>query len=468
MRYLYLLINYFDSNQAAKAMDLMKSWDGKLEDGGKYCAGIHRVWALAAIQLHQDLDKLVGLLEKDVKTTAGSDRGLTTGILSDLYVAQGRTPDAVHLLETEIADPEIASDSSSVQDLKSRLDNIQKVSETTKLLADGVTAWLKDHKPAWWDFAEPKTPDDPRMARLSDILKQNDDTLEPAELVKAGLLAPSSSALDADTQQDAVVNAFRILLRIAPTQTEAEVLAHSVLDNTALPDSMKERFYYFFLLDARRMQKQATFESFRKLPFYGMLNAKEKTIVEEETCFLTVDRASSSALNASIATMTRSPIDAIQLAMVDDTVLYLLTLGDMPSAQAIYQASSNFTFAPDVRTSRPEFQLGLLKQMNAAKRLEPMTEAFRKLVLAAYPPIISPSRLVTTVGAIISTWRTCPTSKRRNSGSMSSKITRLRWPLPSGPISWPTCPTVPPMRSCASACSRPASTAPLTIPPGQS
>jgi len=385
-RYLYLLINYFDSNQAAKAMDLMKSWDGKLEDGGKVCAGIHRVWALAAIQQHQELDKLAGLLEKDVKTTTGSDRGLTTGILSDLYVAQGRTPDAIHLLETEIADPEIARDSSSVQDLKTRLDNIQKVSETTKLLADGVASWLKDHKPVWWDYAEPKSPDDPRMARLGEILKQNDDSLEPAELVKAGLLAPSSSTLGADTQQEAVLNSFRTLLSMAPTQTDADALAHSVLDNTSFPDSLKAGFLYYFLIDAYNLQKPASFEAFRKLPIYATMADSEKRVIDKLATFLNVDRTSSSALTAALTPITKGPMSELDLGLVEDTVTYLLHLGDIPSAQAIYQASSNYPFGTDVKTSRPELQLTLLKQINAAKELQPALEAFRKTVLAAYPP----------------------------------------------------------------------------------
>jgi tetratricopeptide (TPR) repeat protein/transglutaminase-like putative cysteine protease len=386
MRYLYLLINYFDSNQGPKAIDLMKSWDGKLEDGGKYCAGIHRVWALAAIQQKQDLDKVAPLLEKDVKTTTGSDRGLTTGILSDLYVAQGRTPDAIHLLETEIADPEIASDSSSVQDLKTRLDNIQKVSETTKLLANGVESWLKDHKPAWWDYAEPKSADDPRMARLGDILKQNDNSLEPAELVKAGLLAPSSSTLGADTQRDGVLNSFRTLLGMAPTQTDADALAHSILDNTSFPDSLKSTFLYYFLIDAYNLQKPASFETFRKVPLYATLADSEKRVIEKLALFLNVDRTSSSALTAALAPITKGPVSELDFGLVEDTVTYLLQLGDIPSAQAIYQASSSYTFATDVKTSRPEMQLTLLRPINAAKELQAALEALRKTVLAAHPP----------------------------------------------------------------------------------
>jgi hypothetical protein len=385
-RILYLLINYFDSNQAAKAMDLMKSWDGKLEDGGKVCAGIHRVWGLAALQQHQSLDQLTGVLEKDVKNTLGSDRGLSTGILSDVYVAQGRTQDAVHLLETEIADPELSGDTSTIDDLKARLDNIQKVSETTKQLADGVAAWLKDHKPAWWDYAEPKTPDDPRMARLADILKQNDDTLAPAELVKAGLLAPSSPSLSADTQEDAVVNAFRTLLSMASTQTEADALAHSILDNASFPPSLKADFLYTFLYDAYYAQKPASFDAFRKTPAYAALADVDRAALEKLAPFLKVDRTSSAALNAAIVPITKGPMSEIDINLVEDTVTYLLQLGDIASAQAIYQASANYTFAPDVKTSRPEMQLTLLKQIDAARNLQPALENFRKIVLAAYPP----------------------------------------------------------------------------------
>ena len=386
VRYLQLLINYVDSNQSPKAIDLMKTWDGGLEDGGKICAGIHRVWALAAIAQRQDLDHVAGLLEKDVKTTSGSDRVHTVGMLADIYAAAGRPQDAIHLLETEIKDPEIIADSSSAQELKTRLDNMQKVSEVTKQLADGVTAWLKDHQPAWWDYAEPKTPDDPRIARLADILKQDDGSLAPAELIKAGLLAPSNPTIDAHTQEDAVLNSFRTLLGLVPTQTDADALAHSILDNTDFPDTLKAEFLYFYLIDAQRLQKTASYESFRKLPLYDKLTPRGKEILDEEAPFLAADHTSSAALNAAVQNLIKGPMDAIQLNLAADSVSDLLVLGDIPSAQALYQASANFTFSPDVKLSRPEVQLDFLKRINAARQLLPVTETFHNLVLAAYPP----------------------------------------------------------------------------------
>ena len=79
-------------------------------------------------------------------------------------------------------------------------------------------------------------------------------------------------------------------------------------------------------------------------------------------------------------------MEDVDLYIVEDTITYLLTIGDIPSAQAIYQASANYSFAPDVKTSHPEFQLTLLKQINTAKNLQPALEALRNIVLAAYPP----------------------------------------------------------------------------------
>ena len=386
LRYLHLLINYVDSNQAPKAMDLMKTWDGKLEDGGKVCAGIHRVWALAAMSQKQGLDQVAGLLEKDVKGITGADRGLTAGILSDAYVAQGQPQNAVKLLEAEIADPEITANASTLQDLKTRLDNIQKVNETTKRLADGVAVWLKDHQPPWWDYAEPKTPDDPRIAHLADALKQNDGSFSPVELIKAGLLAPSAAALDVDTQEDAVLNSFRTLLAMAPTQTDADALAHSVIDDTTLPDRVRASFLYFFLIDAYTLQKTDSFETFRKLPISASLTTTEKGIVDKLEAFIKVDRSSAATLNLSLAFVTKGPMERIDLAYVEDTVTHLIVLGDIPSAQAIYQASASYTFAPGVTTSHPEMQLRLLRQINVAKNKQPTLDAFRTLALAAHPP----------------------------------------------------------------------------------
>ena len=68
---LHLLINYVDTAQNQKALDLMsQSWKPELEDSSNVTAAIHRVWSIAAVAQHQDLDQVATAMENDLKAHA--------------------------------------------------------------------------------------------------------------------------------------------------------------------------------------------------------------------------------------------------------------------------------------------------------------------------------------------------------------------------------------------------------------
>jgi tetratricopeptide (TPR) repeat protein len=386
-RVLDLLVNYVDTNQNDKALAVMsRDWKPELEDTSSVTSAIHRVWGIAAMRQHQDLDKAANALENDLKNGSMTNRTMTVGVLSDIYVMMGRKPDAEKLLEAELANPAMATDSSAQQDLKTRLDNIQNASETSKQLADGVAAWLKDHQPSWWDYAEPKSSSDPRLARLDEILKNPQGEFQPAELVKAGLLAPTVASLGPEIQEQAVVKAYTTLLNSISSQDDANALAHSILDSALFPSSMKASFLYFFLLDAYEKHQTAVFDAFAKLPLCQNFPDRQKNVMEKIAAFNKVDRLSSTALTAYVQKLAGRPMDSLDLAVAQDAVIDLLQLGDIDSAQSIYQAAANYSLAPNAGRTKPEFQLTLLKEINQCKEMKPITDALRRATLAIDKP----------------------------------------------------------------------------------
>ena len=386
-RALNLLINLVDTNQNDKALAVMaRDWKPELEDESNVSMAVHRVWGIAAIRMHQDLDKVAAAMESDLKAPPQPDRARTVGVLADVYVAQGRKDDAAKLIQAELNNPVIASDATAQQDLKTRLDNIQNTSEASKQLANAVAAWLKDHQPPWWDYAEPKSTADPRLARLDDILKKPQDEFQPAELVKAGLLAPTVDTLSPDTQQQAVLKAFTTLLDSMTGQDDANALAHSILDSPLFSASLKSSFLYFFLLDAYEKHQTATFDTFYQLPLYQTLPDRQKDVMDRIAAYNKIDRTSSAAQTAYVQGLAQHPMDSLDLAVAQDAVSNLLQMGDVDSAEAIYHAAANYTLSPDAGRTKPEFQLTLLKEINEVKQLAPLTDAMRQAVLAANPP----------------------------------------------------------------------------------
>lgn len=386
-RILNLLVNYVDTNQNDKALELIsREWKPELEDSSNVTVAIHRVWGLAAIRQHQDLDKACSALGNDLKTMTGTERASTVGVLSDVYVTLGRPQDAINLIKTELANPSLADPTTAQQDLKTRLDNIQNASEVSKQLANGVAAWLKDHQPSWWDYAEPKTADDPRLAQLDEILKNSRGEFQQAELIKAGLLAPSVASLSQETQQQAVLRAYTTLLDNFGSQDDANAMANAILNNASFPDSLKTSFLYDFLWDAYDNHQEVVFEAFKKQPTYQNMSAWQKGIMDRIASFIKVDRTSSSSLTSYVQGLAHHPMDSLDLSIVQEAVTDLLESGDIGSAESIYQAAASYSLASNAGRTKPEFQLTLLKQINLAKQLKPVTDAFRQVILNTDKP----------------------------------------------------------------------------------
>jgi transglutaminase-like putative cysteine protease len=386
-RILNLLVNYVDTNQDARALDLMaRAWTPELADTSSITASIDRVWSIAAIRRRQDLDKVRAALEHDLKFSSDSDRAYNVEQLAGVYVALGHPSDAIKLIQAELTNPIVTADAAGPQALKALLDNIQNASGLTQQLADGVTAWLKDHQPAWWNYAEPKDVNDPRFTQFDEILKNPTDALPPAELVKTCLLAPSVPSLNPDTQAQAVGLAYRTLLSHCVTQDQANDLADSVLHLPSFPPSVKATFLYFFLIDAYEHHQSGVFAQFAQVPDYQALSDTQKDFITRLGAFLRVDRASSPALLAYAQSLARRPMDETDFALTEDTAYQLLQNGDVASAEAIYHAMAGCNVAPNSGISKPEQQLRLLKEINFTKKLKPVLDAFRAVTLAAYPP----------------------------------------------------------------------------------
>ena len=86
-------------------------------------------------------------------------RVLSVTILADLYRVAGRRPDDEEkLLQREMNNPQIKSSPEDLQTITARHDLLAKEGADSRQLSQAVDHWLQKHKPAWYDFAEPKIP----------------------------------------------------------------------------------------------------------------------------------------------------------------------------------------------------------------------------------------------------------------------------------------------------------------------
>ena len=131
------------------------------------------------------------------------------------------------------------------------------------------------------------------------------------------------------------MKAFTTLLHSIPSQDDANALAHSVLDSTAFPASLKSGFLYFFLLDAYENHQTAALVNFSKLPLYQAMPARQKEVMDRIAAYDKIDRDSSTAQLAYVQNLAQHPMDSLNLGIAQDAVSNLLQRGDLESAETL-------------------------------------------------------------------------------------------------------------------------------------
>ncbi len=388
-RILFLIINYLDSHQAQKVLDLMaKEWKPELEDSSLVMSAVHRVWAVAAMEKNQDVAKVTALMEKDLKDGMTQDRAIEVSVLFDAYQKLNRTKDAEALLQTELQNPDVTADAANTTALRAKLKGLTESAEASVGLCDAVTDWLKENKPEWWDFAEPKTLDDPLFNQV-DLIQRTESATDHfrasgdpkyarAELIKAALLSPSVTTMAADEQVRDVIFGFEMLFDSIPTQSKANAFARTVLDSAKMPKAVKGGFLYFVLLDALRSRHMTDFATFNQEPYIHSLTLDQKILVNLVADYGKQDRSSAAAIKSYLDRVKQSSLGYERIAgfALDD----LMQLGDVDGAQALVDElgkSSDASIASMAQRSEP-----LLK---AVKAVEPVLSALRDTALTDYP-----------------------------------------------------------------------------------
>jgi len=382
---MYGAMNCIDTAQSGRALEIIHTFQEKPALDDPIAHAMARLWAIAAQRENRDLAPATAAVEKALASPALLERGLTVGILANLYRRTGRAEDEEKLLKREIADPRIKEVDADLQALTARYREVTQAGEESKQFSIAVENWLKKWKPAWYDFAEPKKLEDPRLSNLETVLKDPSHLFSDPEIVKLDLLVAVSSAQSYERRQDAFLDALGRLADRALTSEETRDVYEPLLADAAAPESLRVEALWHATLNARLEERKADFEKLRAHPLVAKFNERTKNAVDVFHEGLAVDSSSPEAIAAFCERLMQKELVWASLMELRDSQARLLALEKFEAAEKIYRRLATADVGPDAHISKTSLQMEFLTALNRAKKWAPATSAMRAVVLAQYP-----------------------------------------------------------------------------------
>ncbi len=248
-----------------------------------------------------------------------------------------------------------------------------------------MESWLKKWKPAWFDFAEPKTLDDPRLSNLEKVLKDPSHLFIEPEIVKLELLVAASSAQSYERRQEAFLDALGRLADRALTSEETRDVYEPLLADAGSPESIRVEALWHAMLNARVEERKADFEKLRAHPLAVKFNERTKGAIDVFHEGLAVDPSAPEGIAAFCERLLQKEVTWASLMELRDSQARLLALEKFEAAEKIYRRLATADISPDAHISKASLQMEFLTALNRAKKWAPATSAMRAVVLAQYP-----------------------------------------------------------------------------------
>ena len=380
-RHLMLAANYLDAGETDKAGSVVTAFMAGPSLDDAVSAAMHRVWGLVALAQHKDYDGPVKVLEADLQKSGGEQRLSGVGILSDLYLAEGKSAEAQTLLKREMDDPQNKADTAGYAGLTERSRKLAGGSSFSKQAA----TWLKANKPGWYDFAEPADLKDPRLVNLEEILKSAHPPFNDVEMTKLELLVAQADSEPAEVQQNAFNLAVGNLVEMSPTQAEARQIIASIVEGDLFGDDVRTYWLWIGLFDAVGHHQKDDYAKWSANPLTARFNPNQKEFLPLGKAFLDLDPTSPPALMAFAKSLTQSPVDGIRLDLLRQVNTMLLRLGDVQDCQALADGLASWTIAPEASETKESMQLDWARRLDRFRAAGSLGDDMAKVVLAHYP-----------------------------------------------------------------------------------
>ena len=383
----YAVVNCIDTYQYAKAVKIIRAFEAVPQADDGFTQGMARLWGSVARQEKSEVAPAMAALEKTLASPNLQDqRGRSVTILADLYRMAERGADEEKLLKQEMENPQIKSIPADLQTITTRYNQLTKEGTESKQFLLAVEHWIQKQKPSWYDFAEPKSLEDPRLTDLDTVLKNPDQLFTTPEVIKLQLLVASSPTQSYDVRGHAFLQAMGRLVDLASTREDATKVCDGLIDDPEFPEWMRVELLWSAICNARFEKRAAGFEKLRANPLAAKFNQRTKESCETFHAAMAVDATSGEAIGEFCGKLLQNEINDTVLGELRKSYTQLLQMGGIEAATGIYRGLASAKLGSDLQAGRAALQLEFLRSLNHAKKWMPAATAMRQLVLAQYPP----------------------------------------------------------------------------------
>jgi transglutaminase-like putative cysteine protease len=384
-RQVQLSAHLFDSGQAAEALavarNFLRTTPPPPEDD--VTRSMRRLWALAANATKEDMPEAAEALARDLgNAKLAPQRLFTVQQLAALYRAMGRSSHEELLLKREIANPIIAAEP-GVKELQARLTQLVGERDFTAEL----TRWRTRLNLPWYDLAEPRSLDDPRLGNLEDVLNSPERNFSTAEQVKLFILAAGDLRRPFPQRQIALRAAIYRLLTLAPTYRQLDEIAASVIDNPEFDEETRVSTLWQTLLKLCSEDRPADYQRWRGHALCAQFNANTKKNLALLDRVIATDRHSAEAVLALARQMSAEEVTNFAGFGFYDLFGDLLRLGDFAAAEQFIALIPSWKLAADVQDTVPARQLDYTRRLRFARANEKVHAVFLAATRRRFPEL---------------------------------------------------------------------------------
>lgn len=382
---MYGTIACIDTTQYARALEIIHAFNQEPPADDETAHSMARLWAITVQTEKGDLAPAILALERAVGSPNLSEPGLTVTSLANLYRQANRPDDEEKLLKREIENPRIKAVPADLQALTSRYQRLTEDGEGSRKLTAAIDHWLKRQKPAWFDFAEPQTLDDPRLSNLDEVLKNPERIFTEPEIIKLQILVAGSSPQPYERRQREFLGALYRLMSQTQTTEQAQTIYDPIVDDEDFPEWLRVEVLWCATVNARSDKRAGDFEKFATHPLTKKYNENTKASLGFLREAMAVDMNSVPRITEFCARILEKEITFTSLGEFRVFYSRLLARGEIEAAEKIYRRWSDARIAADLQTTKASLQMEFLKWLNYTKRWAPFDAAAREIVLARYP-----------------------------------------------------------------------------------
>lgn len=386
----------FDAGRAPEAATAAEKFLAEKGERDAAWVGVLRIQALAAQKSTDGREDIAKTMENVISSGIPvPQRALFMYALAGLYRALDRPADELALLTRELARPDVQTEKENASYLQQRLDQLSQNATNAEALTAGVARWLEKVRPPWFEFAEPKSLDDPRLDDLDATMKNPEEIFQPAEVIKFYLLVAQSPEQPFERRAMAIDNALYHMISRTRTHTEASAVSAPLIADEELPEEIRTRALWFAIYAAGRDFRAAETRRLAALPLAEKFTGVGRKNTAELVDFAATDINSVEAIEQAAAKRLKG--EMAWLEREDFLALHrLLTRrGALEAADRLYKKIAGVRVAAGEDFSKSSLQLEALRTLKLAREWEPAQAALCRIALEAMPAGSRPPRLDT-------------------------------------------------------------------------